>query len=80
MGLTGMTLFGGVALLTILAPFELTEPLVRLPRQSVSTLEAALLLAFAGWGASIVMSRRLPQWQTPLTWPWSMSFPRTASW
>ena len=70
MGLTGMTLFGGVALLTILAPFELTEPLVRLPRQSVSTLEAALLLAFAGWGASIVMSRRLPQWQTPLTWPW----------
>jgi hypothetical protein len=70
MDLTGIVLFGGVALLTIVAPFELTEPLVRLPRQSVSTLEAALLLTFAGWGASIVMSRRLPQWQTPLTWPW----------
>src|SRR6185295_8192021 len=29
-----------------------------------------LLLAFAGWGATIVISRRLPQWQTPLTLPW----------
>lgn len=71
MGLTGITLFGGVALLTLVAPFELTEPLVRLPRQSVSTLEAALLLAFAAWGAAIVASRRLPQWQTPLTLPWA---------
>jgi hypothetical protein len=71
MGLTGITLFGGVALLTLVAPFELTEPLVRLPRQSVSTIEAALLLAFAAWGAAIVASRRLPQWQTPLTLPWA---------
>ena len=71
MGLTGITLFGGVALLTIVAPFELTEPLVRLPRQSVSSLEAALLFAFAAWGAAIVASRRLPQWQTPLTLPWA---------
>lgn len=70
MGFTGITLFGGVALLTLLAPFELTEPLGRFPRQSVSTLEAVLLLAFAGWGAAIVVSRRLPQWQTPLTLPW----------
>jgi len=71
MGLTGITLFGGVALLTIVAPFELTEPLVRLPRQSVSSLEAALLFAFAAWGAALVASRRLPQWQTPLTLPWA---------
>ena len=55
MGTPGITLFGGVALLTLAAPFELTEPLVRFPRQSVSTLEAALLLAFAAWGAAIVV-------------------------
>ena len=48
MGLTGIRLFGGVALLT-------TEPRVRFSRQSVSTLEAALLVAFAAWGAAIVI-------------------------
>jgi len=70
MGTPGILLFGGVALLTLVAPFELTEPLVRLPRQSITSLEAALLFAYAGWGAAIVASRRLPQWQTPLTLPW----------
>jgi hypothetical protein len=70
MAASGIILFGSVALVTVVAPFELTEPLVRFPRQSVSTLEAALLLAFAGWGAAIVVSRRLPMWQTPLTLPW----------
>jgi O-antigen ligase len=68
--MTGTTLFAGVALLTLAAPFELTEPLVRLPRQSISSLEAALLTAFAAWGAAIAMSRQLPQWRTPLTAPW----------
>src|SRR6266705_5240717 len=52
----GATAFAGVALLTLAAPFELTEPLLRLPRQSVSSLEMALLLAFAGWGAALVFS------------------------
>jgi len=70
MGTLGIILFGGVALLTLAAPFELTEPLVRFPRQAITSLEAALLLAFAAWGAAILASRRLPQWQTPLTLPW----------
>jgi O-antigen ligase len=70
MGTPGTFLFGGVALLTFAAPFELTEPLVRLPRQSITSLEAAILVAFAAWGAVIVTSRRLPQWDTPLTQPW----------
>ena len=63
-------LFAGVALLTLAAPFELTEPLVRLPRQSVSSLEAAVLAAFAAWAVAVVASRRLPEWRTPLTFPW----------
>jgi len=66
----GIFLFGGVALLTLAAPFELTEPLVRLPRQAITSLEAAILVAFAAWGTVVVASRRLPQWQTPLTLPW----------
>jgi O-antigen ligase/polysaccharide polymerase Wzy-like membrane protein len=70
MGTPGITLFGGVALLTLAAPFELTEPFIRLPLQSITSLEAALLLAFAGWGAFVLASRRLPRWQTPLTLPW----------
>ena len=59
-----------VALLTLVAPFELTEPLLRMPRQSVTSLEAAVLIAFAGWAVAIVTSRRLPEWRTPLTLPW----------
>jgi hypothetical protein len=64
------TLFAGVALLTLAAPFELSEPLVRLPRQSVSSLEAAVLAAFAAWAVVVVATRRLPEWRTPLTLPW----------
>ena len=63
--------FAGVSLLALAAPFELTQPLLRLPRQSVSNLEAALLLAFASWGLAIVWLRDMPRWQTPLTLPWA---------
>jgi O-antigen ligase len=66
----GLTLFAGVALLTIAAPFELTEPLVRLPRQSISSLESAVIVAFVGWGAAVAATRRAPEWRTPLTLPW----------
>jgi hypothetical protein len=66
----GSLLFAGVALLTLAAPFELREPLVRLPRQSVTSLESVVLLAFAAWGVAIVSSRRLPEWRTPITLPW----------
>jgi hypothetical protein len=68
--MTGITLFGGLALLTLAAPFELTEPLVRLPRQSISSLEAALLVAFGAWAVAIAASRSMPVWRTPLTVPW----------
>lgn len=64
------TAFIGVALLALVAPFEMTQPLLRLPQQSVSNLEAALLCAFAAWGLAIVWSRQLPVWRTPLTLPW----------
>ena len=68
--MVGSTFFAGVALLTLVAPFELTAPLLRLPRQSVSNLEAAVLCAFVCGAAALAWSRRLPEWRTPLTPPW----------
>ncbi|HEV3141542.1 MAG TPA: hypothetical protein VGY57_13545, partial [Vicinamibacterales bacterium] len=70
-GLIDGTAFAGVALLALVAPFETTRPLVRLPGQSISNLEACVLAAFAAWGASIVASRRFPRWRSRLTWPWT---------
>ena len=64
------TLFAGVALLTLAAPFELTEPLVRLPRQSVTSLETAVLAAFVAWAVVVLRTRVVPEWRTPLTAPW----------
>ena len=54
--MVGSTFFAGVALLTLVAPFELTTPLLRLPRQSVSNLEAAVLCAFVCGAAALAWS------------------------
>jgi O-antigen ligase len=62
--------FGGVAALALVAPFERTRPLLHVPGQSLSSLEAALLAVFAVWGLAVVVSRRLPQWRTAITVPW----------
>jgi hypothetical protein len=69
--MVGSTFFAGVVLLTLIAPFEATTPLLRLPRQSVSNLEAAVLCAFVFAAAAVAWSRRLPEWRTPLTAPWA---------
>ena len=62
--------FIGVALLALVAPFEITAPLISLPRQSVSNLEAAVVCALAVWGLTIAWSLRMPRVNTPLTVPW----------
>src|SRR5712692_11641438 len=62
----------GICFLLLVAPFEASEPLLRLPGQSLSTVEAALLAVFAAWMASCAWSRVAPVWRTPLTWPWVM--------
>jgi O-antigen ligase len=62
----------GICLLVFVAPFEASEPLLRLPGQSLSTVEAALLAVFAAWTASCAWSRVAPEWRTPLTWPWAI--------
>ena len=66
------TAFAGVAMLMLAAPFEAVAPLIRLPAQSVSNLEAALAAAFLGWLSALVWTRRAPVWRTPLTGPWML--------
>ena len=61
--------FAGIAALTLLAPFEQTAPLLTLPGQSISNLEALLFGSFAVFAASMIWSRRVPAWRTPLTVP-----------
>jgi O-antigen ligase len=68
--MVGSTCFAGVAVLTLIAPFEMTAPVLRLPRQSVSNLELAVLSAFVCGAAALAWSRRPPVWRTPLTTPW----------
>src|SRR5262245_38424900 len=60
----------GVCLLALVAPFESTRPLLRLPWQSVSSLEAALVLALAAWGVAVIRSGRAPDWHIPLAPVW----------
>ena len=56
--------------LIIASPFETREPWLRLPGQSVSSVEAVLLAVMAAWGAMVVATRRWPAWWTPVTGPW----------
>jgi len=67
---TGTVAWVGVCALVVAAPFETLEPLVRLPGQSVSNVEAVLLAALGLWVAALVWLRAIPRWRTPLTWPW----------
>ena len=60
----------GICILVLVAPFEAREPLLRLPLQELSSVELALLAVVGGWLASLVWSRALPTWRTPLTAPW----------
>jgi hypothetical protein len=68
--LVSATAFAGVCVLALAAPFEQREPLLRLPWQSISNLEAISLTVLIALSVSVAWSRTLPEWQTPLTAPW----------
>lgn len=65
-----MVAWTGVCLLILAAPFEALQPVVRLPGQSLSSLEIVMLVAFLAWLAAIAFLGQLPRWKTPLTVPW----------
>jgi hypothetical protein len=58
--------FVGVSLLALVAPFETTRPVLRLPGQSLSNLEAAVVLAFGAWLAALASSNERPDWRSPV--------------
>jgi hypothetical protein len=60
--MTSVVAAAGVFLLAMLAPFEMTTPLVRLPWQAVSNLEAVLFMALAVWAATLIRARRVVGW------------------
>lgn len=62
--------WAGVCALILLAPFEAMRPLLRLPGQSLSSVETVLLIAVGAWIVAHFWSRSSPVWRTPLTWPW----------
>jgi O-antigen ligase len=59
----------GAFVLAALAPFEATAPIVRVPGQSISSLEAIVIAALAAWALSLAVEHRLPA-VPPLAWPW----------
>jgi hypothetical protein len=61
----------GTCALFVVAPFERLSPLVSLPAQNISTVEAAVLLAAGAWLLSCVAARELPVWRSPIAWPWA---------
>jgi O-antigen ligase/polysaccharide polymerase Wzy-like membrane protein len=65
-----MVAWTGVCFLVLVAPFEALQPLVRLPGQSLTTVEIALVGVLASWVIAAAVFRQRPQWRTPLTLPW----------
>ncbi len=61
----------GTCVLFVVAPFERLSPLVSLPGQNISTVEAAVLFSAGAWLLSCAAARELPIWRTPIAWPWA---------
>lgn len=62
--------WAGICALIIVAPFEALRPLLDLPGQSLSTVEAALFGVFGAWAVALAAARVVPACRTPLTFPW----------
>jgi O-antigen ligase len=60
----------GVFLLAAFAPFEMTRPILQLPGQAVTNLEALLVLAVGTWLIALANTRRLTDWRSPLARAW----------
>jgi hypothetical protein len=56
--------------LVLVAPFEALRPLVTVPGQSLTSVEAALAAALGAWLLALLATRTFPAWRTSLTWPW----------
>ena len=69
---TSRIAFAGTCVLIAAAPFEASRPLIQVPGQAVSSVEAVLFLVLAMWVASLMSARERPAWKAPLTLPWAL--------
>ena len=60
----------GVCLLAVFAPFEITKPIVRLPWQAITNLEALLAIVLGAWTLALVFAARLPRAVAPVARAW----------
>ena len=61
--------WSATALLLIAAPFERVDARIALPWQTVTNLEAVVLVALAVWVVTSLAAGRLPAWHSPLAGP-----------
>src|SRR5262245_25700747 len=66
----GRAIFAGICALIVAAPFERLEPLMRLPSQSVTTLESLVLVVLVAGLIGWLGGRLQVRWRTPVTTPW----------
>ncbi len=59
----------GAAAVFLAAPFESLQPVVSLPRQNLSSVEAVLAAALMLWAAALVLGRRAPRCAGRLSGP-----------
>lgn len=55
--------------LVFVAPFDGLEPLIKLPGQRVTSVEAALVCVVSAWVVTLIWTRTTPVWRTSLTLP-----------
>jgi hypothetical protein len=60
--------------MVVVAPFEAATPLVTVPGQALTSVEAALVCVFGAWVIALLWERQMPLWRTPLMWPWAVFF------
>jgi hypothetical protein len=68
-GLTAGVAFWGTCFPFVVAPYERLEPLLALPGQNVTTVEAAIAAATTAWLVAFLTAGGPLAWRTPLTWP-----------
>src|SRR5262252_7883567 len=62
--------FVGTCVLLLVAPFERLQPLVSLPGQKLTTVEAAIVLALGAWLVTLLWFRERPRVASAITAPW----------
>src|SRR5262245_7060904 len=67
---SGVVAYVGVSALFVAAPLERLQPLLTLPGQNITTVEAVMVVSVAAWLLTLLANREFPLLKTPVTRPW----------